>query len=788
MPDTSVQPRQAGGTQTVAISELVQDIIDKRAGRLKRIMQCESHLDQVTESLDALDAMISRMVDRDGNMIPGSPYASLLSSNPGMAAMVAVIDTGACRKAIDEARKKLRDFKLRSSRDGVYISVVGMARIGKSAVLQAFSGLGDHYIPSSSGSDCTGATSIIHNVNRSIPRVTLTFRSREEMVALAQEYLNQIIDDPMKRIHLHSMEEIGALRMDDVRSRMNAGATGGIFILKLGALIEYYREWAPYAGRTDAYVTEDPEEIVTFVAQKDNEGHSYHKYLVVKTCNIECEFPEKGAGKIKLVDTIGLGDNALGIKDSMLKTVRDESDAVIMVIKPQDGAGTGITSSIAKELYTPIYDTCKDRNLNDWLFYLINHVSKTVQKEDVVIPKNTALCEMTRSSIASSGWIGHEPCIVDVMNRDETQSFLNMVLCCLMEKLDSVDDVFRSDAEAALGEAWRTYNGLVGEILHIVNQGITSNTKISQLLLALCNRAWDSQNVVLRTMAVEWRKVRSQPCPGLFSASQKLLNRMMYGWYLPKDPVTDAPDVTEIETALAGRQMSEVIRSYMNDIRTRIKDDFNEVSFVLDRYIDEMKDSVAMTLCDGLSLRRVYPLQEDQPPRSWMTEFAREKLEGFPALRAAVETISGFSFGVKGFLTYEVREALEALDPDLHPVEHVLISKNGGMDRHRTAIAIYDELDRRLVGASKQLKVVIMDMCSKPNRGICAEVEDFVDRMLYAENAELEWKQFYMGEAGILWAREIREHEAASQVSSAWNEMVDRLRKNQSRSRFTLGA
>ncbi|MBQ7886266.1 MAG: hypothetical protein IJ313_05165 [Clostridia bacterium] len=767
------------------IAASVQEIIDKRSKRLVKIEQCERHLAQVTEGMDALDAVIRQMVDANGAMIAGSPYASLLNDNPGMAAMVAVIDTRACRKAIDDARAKLADYKLRSSRDGVYISVVGVARAGKSAVLQAFSGLNNNFIPSSSGADCTGATSIIHNVSGGRAKVILAFKSREEMVALAQQYLDEMIEDPMKRKHLYKMEDIRAINLNEIRMLMKPGSSKGVFMDKLRDLVEHYDEWSPYAGRTAPLETYDEKEIVTFVAQMDDEGKEYHKYLVVKTCDIECEFPEKGAGKIKLIDTIGLGDNALGIGDTMLRTVRDESDAVIMVIKPNTGTGSGLSSDIVNSLYGPIYESCKDRNLNDWLFYLINHVSKTVEKKGSTIPKNTQLCEMTKATIGTSGWMGHEPCIVDAMDKAETQQFLNMVLCSLMDKLDSVDEVFRKGAEDALKEAWRTYSALVDQIVRIVKDSVTSNTQVNQMLQDLCDKVWEDQSAVLRLMAFEWRKKRSQPCPGLFNASQNVLNRMMYGVYLPRTQAGQ-PDTIEIERALERAQLPEVLSVYMNRIRTRIKDDFVEVSDVLDKYINSMKDGVAQKLCKELSLGRIYAPQDGQSPREWMTEFAQEKLEGYPALKSAVDTINSFTFSVKGFLTYEVREVLEVLDPDLYPVEGVLIMKGGALDRRCTAINIYDELDRRLVIASKKLKTVIIEMCTKPNRGICAEVEDFVDRMLYAKGAKSDWRKFYMGEAGAFWAEEIKQHQANSQVSGEWNDLVHRLRQNLSKSRFTL--
>ena len=767
------------------IARKVQEIVDKRSVRLKKIDVCEKHLAQVVEGMDRLDAAICQMVDQNGNVIPASPYAALLASNPGMAGMVANVRTAACRNAVAKAREKLGHYRLRSARDGVYISVVGLARSGKSAVLQAFSGLNNNFIPSASGSDCTGATSIIHNVEGQRAKVILTFKSREEMVALAQEYLDKMIDDPMKRIRLRPgvIEDIRALKaslLDNNRiaSLMEAGSAYGVLRDKLEDLVNHYDEWAPYAGKTEPLVLYDEREIVTFVAQKDDDNREYHKYLVVNTCRIECEFPQAGVGRVMLIDTIGLGDNALGISDSMLKTVRDESDAVIMLIKPTDGAGGGVNSHIVNTLYNPIYEACKDRNLDDWLFYLINHVSKTVTRPNSVIPANTQLCSSARSKILTSGWLGHEPCIVDVMNREETSAFLSMMLDSLMDKLDSVDEIFRKEAEEALREAWHAYNTLAEQLARIAKENVVANTQVNQLILDLIDKQWSLQERTLRALGADWKGKRGKPCPGLFKASVTVLNRMTYGKYIPK--------VEEIEAALHGPQIVEVTRYYMNNIRTRVKDDFLGVNDVLDRYIDEMKDDVAGKLCGKLNLGRVYPLQEKQETRKWLEEFAQEKLQEYPKLRLAADTLNDFTFSVKGFLTFEVREALETLDPDLYPMDGVQMTKGGMPDYKRIAINIYDELDRRLVMAGKQLRVSIVELCKKPSRGISAEVEDFMDRMLYADGAKREWEKFYTGEASVLWAEEIARHQKNSVVSAEWNELMRSIRQNLSKNRFTL--
>jgi len=279
----------------------------------------------------------------------------------------------------------------------------------------------------------------------------------------------------------------------------------------------------------------------------------------------------------------------------------------------------------------------------------------------------------------------------------------------------------------------------------------------AQSLIAAGGRKTDAERSVRQTgsglkkthsealgyLAQEWHVKRMQPCAGLIDAAQNVLNRMMYGMYLPRTK-DGRPDLDEIEAKIGCAQpgdafspdmnnvLNDIINGIMNDIRLHVRADFDGVGDALPKYIDRMKDSVACRLCGDLSLGRLYPPREGQPPREWMAAFVKERLGDYPALRAAVEAVNGFSFGVGGYLTYEVWEALEVLDPKLYPIKGVLsLLSDGTMDCRRTAINLYDELDRRLVGASKRLKAGIVEICTKPSRAISAGVGNFTDRMLY---------------------------------------------------------
>ena len=108
---------------------------------------------------------------------------------------------------------------------------------------------------------------------------------------------------------------------------------------------------------------ENIEEYVAMYKSTDD-SVKYWNYLSVKCANIHCTFPKNDAGKIILVDTIGMGSQSLGIGDSLMDTVKNDSDAVIYMQRPdpkRSHFGEEDTE-ISNEIVKTIREDCAKRN------------------------------------------------------------------------------------------------------------------------------------------------------------------------------------------------------------------------------------------------------------------------------------------------------------------------------------------------------------------------------------------------------------------------------------------
>ncbi len=254
---------------------------------------------------------------------------------------------------ITRLNTKLDEAIRRFERENLHIATVGKARQGKSTFLQAVSGLDNKVIPAYAAGDCTGAVSVIHNTPSMDPgavRAELTFRNQNDMMEVVKGYINLIDPSYLENVPI-SYEDIPSLDLNSIVRLIQPGESKKTTYLgHLKRIVDEFNEMsdsmsppiAPLIGQSNKILT-NPDEISRYVAQNngkaidDPERENYYTYLAVKRADIYCNFPDP-IGKLVLIDTIGLEDIQVGITDSMLETVDKESDAAVVVTKPDASA------------------------------------------------------------------------------------------------------------------------------------------------------------------------------------------------------------------------------------------------------------------------------------------------------------------------------------------------------------------------------------------------------------------------------------------------------------------
>lgn len=774
--------------QTQEIGERIQTIIDKRHERLPIIDRKLKALDDIQQAADSAEALRKEMIDADGNILPG-PHAAILGKQPDVAIRLQQLDFESVRKAVQQSKTALEEYRNRCSRETVNIAVVGKARIGKSELLKAISGLGNNVIPAFNDTDCTGAASVITNVPGSKLVAKLTFKSHEAMRQIAQSYLDILIPDLSKRPILRSMEEIRTLDIEKVRNDTPFGSSSNSKLEYLKKLIEHYDDnngaegWAKFSGAAPMTLS-DENEIATFVAQNNGfkqeepQRRNYYKYLAVDSCDITCSFP-KNIGKICLIDTVGLGDRALGIENNMLQTIGERSDAVVVVHMPQTPTGNGMDDSIEKDLYNPIYEKFSDRNLDDWLFWLLNRVDTSRDNEYPFV--NKQWCSSTLEMMRNIRWAGCKTAkAISVIDKDEVeQRFLMPMLESISENLDSIDQIFCNKVNVALENLQDVYLRLCNGAKKALHSDMRSNINLTAVVSNFVDQKIVDIRSKLFAISSSWRTKRDQPCVEVNDAANTIIKKM---YSTGEDAYLTSKD--EILKVLnTGKLPPEVYIECANEIRNKISKDFLNVDIDLRGVIVNMKNEIAKTMYDDLGLSRLCPVPENSNEAyRWLDDFCDTILsDEYPEIRLAMKTVANFDFSVKGFLTYEVRNCLDLLDMRFHNIPNV-----SSDNLSKTASDYYWDLHKILGSIAGNLKVVLKELYIKPNRAMFAEVADFCDRIYYTDKVKSEWKILLMDQASLLWSDELRNSQEQGIALQQWLDKVEALQAQNVSSVFRI--
>lgn len=745
------------------INEFVDEILKKRNAKVPVIQRKRKEISEMLKALDGFDDLKSQVIDPDGNILNGN-YGYILQKDPGIAIKLAALCTDECREKAALALQECDKVERRFSRDRIHISVVGQARIGKSQLLQSITDLDSRVIPTSDLTDCTGAVSIIENdpaMASGDVRATVTFKTEKQIVEIVQRYLDTMIEDPSKRLYIHSLRQISQLNLDDIERRMPEYSAAGDKIKHLRKYIEEYDKWSGLVNNAPITLS-CPSDIQTFVAQHNGEKNNriyFYKYLAVDSCNIRCRFNYAEAGKITLLDSVGLGDTAIGIEADMLKLVKNESDAVIFLHKPLDGAGSGVPEKI-ENMYKMIQKNCFGLDFNNWLFWIVN--SHKGKSDDY--------CQDALQTLMASKWAGSIKKIIDISDKKQLrEEFLLPMLAHLQEHLNDIDDLYTADLRTALDNARKSFNSFCASAKKVMSSQAAANANILPQMKKDIALAQRHRTGMLRSLAMAEKELRNEPCDVLYKRVEGILEQMKCGELLPS---------TEriMERILAGEDPGSVYNDCCNMVRNAVAQSFANVDGTLNELVENVKNQIAEILYkdDGCRLGRIVANADTQMPYTWMNDFTDTILdaETYPNLRTAFQNVYSFDFSVRGFLTYEVRACMDILDPQITDGPSRLISKEGDTG---TVENIRYWLDRNLREVAEELEDRLDELFSKPHRAFFAIIKEFSDKVDFTENVADEWFRLYAENYPIVWPGTYQGMAVANSTFAAWNDMMETL-------------
>lgn len=360
------------------------------------------------------------------------------SAQPDIEQALADFRSEEIRKNIAKAIELLRVLEARFSRKTINIGVSGGARVGKSTLLQAISGLKDEQIPTGSGIPVTAVRSqIFHSTTQQRATLTLhTFSTFLEEV-LRPYHAELGLEPPLSAHEFRACKyPISETELaPDYRDKHSSVS----LLRRLREMQDAFPSYEPslIGGEKTVLLSE----LRQYVAYPSNEqikaGNPSRLYLAVRDVRIECSFPKVEVEHLGIIDLPGLGELAANAEEHHLAGLKNEVDVVLLVKRPSDS-----TSYWRKEdgAATNLLDKARSfiKKRGDFVFIVINSDGSNPQLE-------TSLRDDIRRQ-ANDGEDGKHYHVLEgnaLQPESVYRSILSPVLEHLAERLPSMDqDVF----------------------------------------------------------------------------------------------------------------------------------------------------------------------------------------------------------------------------------------------------------------------------------------------------------------------------------------------------------
>lgn len=664
---------------------------------------------------------------------------------------------------VKKALAILGELKTRFDRETINISVIGRAGQGKSRLLQSISGVDNAIIPADSGGDCTGAKSVICNTPEKLHAIINCYNEKE-LLEQVQKYLDALnYGKTLGSVSQIPNIDVIAIGQKELTNKQES------YYARLLSYVNHYDEYSNLIG--SAFSVDDQNDIRQYVAQYLLDRTEVYKYLAVKEVRIYTPFNYPDAGKIMLVDTIGLGDTSIGLREKMLDTLINDSDAAIMLRRPdKERDGVRVEDD---ELYDMINERMTGRDIEKWLFYVLNiYADNHVTGENLY---KQLLRKFGKSLKAA--FIKKIDCADKIAVEEE---LIIPMLDILAKNLEKIDNSLLDSANKLFTECYNDFFTLSEKVKSLSDSNFTKALNTGGLFDTLYE---DDLKLArkLEELNMEY-KDHTRKCIDIENEVKKSISTI----------INKCPTYDEILDLLKdGKTHPTSLYEKMSDqYRASISDEFNEINKDTIVALQEgLKHSIieALRADDGGKLN-VIPLNTDNdtPDKiEWLEAFISQKLTEFPLIRDTFTDILNYRLNIEGMLEYYVNTSLECMDPEE--------KKKFSRIDFSTAESKADEaglIEQALLASSQTVANTLINMIQGllqiPYNSFYARIRKLRERIIFSKNGERELKNMYREFATYIWHDRFASMAIKQVAMQELNTIIDSFASNRTKNLFII--
>lgn len=757
----------------MSITDKIDEIIDRRIGRNR--FEGKGHLDIVRKKKMFFDKLMQTLLEYQAlreNMLSqinsgSGEYYTMSIENPLLQQKVELADPSATILQMQKCMAECERLEKRFARETINISVVGRAGQGKSRLLQSISGVENDIIPADTGGDCTGAKSTIANANIET-YAHIKFYTEQEVVTQVNAYLEKI---GAKNLFVGSAFQIPHIPVDDIKV---ISTTQLSWLGQLRKYVEHYNEYSSELGTES---DKKKSEIRHYVAQyaAGNDQDRYYAYLGVKEVTIYTQFPTEDVGKVMLVDTIGLGDTSLNLEEKMLDTLVNDSDAAIVVRKPD-----AQRDAIRKEddqLHDMMANALGNSGLEYWLFYVINACKElnNVKTGEILLK---AIQEKQTSGVQKFADIMLSNCADESNVREKV---LIPLLNFLTENLQNVDNNLMRTANEQFSDCFHKYFELCAKVNNVLSSGFRNSLQSGGLF----DELYEDKLGLSRKLEALMRKYSN-----LNAQCDEISNNVIS---IIRNIALQCPTKDEIRNRLTtGGERGHapnVYLYYADNLRAVIRDMFEEIN---NSTIMTLQNNFKKEVCDVLGdddggrLKRI-PVQDtdSENPISWMEALVDERMSAFPLVSAAIKDILNYKLNIEGLLEFKVDNALACLDYSPQNNRFVMPDFSGLSDE-KIVFTIEQTLKSAIPDVANDLMTGIQELLLIPHHSFRARIRKLYDRIIFKQEGLRELKNFYRENATLIWPDEFKNVVHQEIALGQLNDCCEKLNNCRTKDMFIL--
>lgn len=729
-------------------SQQISAIVEQRRPRVRQLEQVEQNLQKLAETLENLEEQRQVILET--------------LSDPAIAAQLQLIELSAFRQKIREEQAALARLKTRFGRATLNIGVVGLARQGKSRLLQTISGLSATEIPDGDGSHCTGVRSLICHAPQVESFAEISFYSEKEFLhdVIAPYYRDEREGGLRLGFPPPTLNQFAELALPNLPEDLPGRANPQTRYERLKKLHKNLSRYRTLLNKAPSTIP--PTQIRDYVAQQNLNDEPLFNYLAVREAKIYCSFPFEDVEKVALLDMPGLGDTGLGDEARLLKALSEDVDAVLFVRSPKPAGDNWTPADLA--LYDLAQQAISELPLENWSFLALNHNRRHGD--------NLHNCEKFAQSVrdGETKIRTSQLEIVDCSDPDEVrQKLLDPLLSHLADNLAQLDHAYAQACQESLHKLQTEIRTQLGRATRILNNVATSDGEMRQFDRYF-DSLWEQLTDGVEKLLKELREQRKEPDEEFARQISAVLEKCR-----------TAPGLPTVEQIERRRNkvnaLGTAYNMYLDEIRTRLTNHFIELDGALKLTTTNLKQRVAAVLAapDAGGLARLSP-ESGVGLLKRIFELLADDAD-LAQLHRAFEVLLDFELSYRGFIQYRVREHLDCLTPDLTRTR---------VDSDDTPADVLGYLQNMYEEAIYNVEAAFKKWLADPNKANFAIVEEFIDQILRAEGAPQAWRNFYRTVRAEVWPNEFKLWSARSQLQKQWQNYLGQAEETNQPGKLTF--